>query len=70
MDLSTGSLGWHRTRQWLDSEIERIASQEPVNEYHGGLIEGTYVAYVRVRSRFNTPEEEAKTEQTRREMFG
>lgn len=79
MDLSTNSIGWHRTRKWLDDEIERIGkqyamiSEEPDQvggEYSFGILDGMRLAYMKVRPRFNTPEENALAEQTRREMFG
>lgn len=79
MDLSTNSIGWHRTRKWLDDEIERIERQykmfaeEPDQvggEYSFGILGGMRVAYSKVRQRFNTPEENERAEQTRRGMFG
>lgn len=78
MDLSTNSIGWHRTRQWLDSELERVSTgdyprenlTDEQKEYLEGFLWGQEVAYMRVRTRFNTPEESAKMEKTRREMFG
>ena len=78
MDLSTGSIGWHRTRQWLDDEIERafeapnmvdgLTSEQ--NEFRKGYFQGMFAAYGRVRQRFNTPEESVQAEKARREMFG
>lgn len=78
MDLSTGSIGWHRTRQWLDSELERLGNDPGVStgltpeqaEYRDGYLFGQYAAYARVRARFYTDEESAAAEETRREMFG
>lgn len=70
MDLSTGSLGWLRTRRWLDEEIERAFHSEAYNEEHKSYLNGLWTAYMRVRARFNTPEEDALLEQTRRGMFG
>lgn len=78
MDLSTGSIGWHRTRQWLDSELERLDKPttlgdnytEEQKEYYRGYMWGQGVAYMRIRSRFNTLEESQQVEETRREMFG
>lgn len=75
MDLSTGSIGWHRTRQWLDEEIMRLSEVPPgltVEQigYFEGYSWGKRNAYMNVRSRFNTPEESEQAEKTRREMFG
>lgn len=79
MDLSTNSIGWHRTPGWLDDEIDRITkqhamiSEEPEQaggEYSFGILDGMRLAYMRVCARFDTPEENAVAEQTRREMFG
>lgn len=79
MDLSTGSIGWHRTRKWLDDEIEGLSKQyaeiaeEPDQaggDYSFGILAGMRLAYMKVRTRFNTPEESAAVEKTRREMFG
>lgn len=75
MDLSTGSLGWHRTRQWLDDEINKY-SEVPPNltmeqlSYFEGVAWGKRIAYMNVRTKFNTPEESEQAEKTRREMFG
>lgn len=70
MDLSTNSIGWHRTRKWLDDEIENSFNAEPYNDEHKAYLTGLWTAYMKVRPRFNTPEENALAEQTRREMFG
>lgn len=77
MDLSTGSLAWHRTRRWLDAEIERLYTKQDANdltpeqrEYLAGFRDGMFAAYGRVRQSFNTREEDAEAEKTRREMFG
>lgn len=80
MNLSTNSIGWHRTRRWLDEELKNLeaaAKVEPSDtltdeqeEYRQGFIWGQTVALMKVRARFNTPEESALVEQTRREMFG
>lgn len=79
MDLSTNSIGWHRTREWLDEAITLAEKTSRVphfgltpeqDEYRKGFFEGQMIAFMKVRSRFNTPEESALVEQTRREMFG
>lgn len=79
MDLSTGSIGWHRTRRWLDEAIEmcdrtvrmpHYGLTPEQEEYRKGYFEGQMTAYMRVRPRFNTPEESAQGEKTRRGMFG
>lgn len=79
MDLSTNSIGWHRTRRWLDDEIESARKRYNENledpeqiggDFSLGMLAGMEMAYSRIRQRFNTPEENALVEQTRREMFG
>lgn len=70
MDLSTNSIGWHRTRQWLDFELDRVSTVDPQDDYHNGFLWGQFVAYAKVRARFNSLEESIKAEETRKEMFG
>lgn len=70
MDLSEGSIGWHRTRKWLDNELEALSTAKPYDEYHEGFLWGQMVAYMKMRPRFYTEEESYEAVKTRREMFG
>ena len=70
MDLCTNCIGWHRTRKWLDDEIENSFNAVPYNDEHKAYLMGLWTAYMKLRPRFNTPEENALAEQTRRDMFG
>lgn len=71
MDLSSGSIGWHRARRFLDEEInrERPAPSEEYPQWAVGMDRGSVLAYMKVRTWFNTPEENEEMERLRREMF-
>jgi len=70
MDLSEGSLGWHRTRKRIDDHLSAIEASKPYDKWHEGYLFGQLVALMSMRTLLNTQEESHSAEVTRMEMFG